>query len=301
MSSANNIEMPVDEVNEQRIDNARRELENLKKQYGLREPDRGTTMNDEGIKWRTKAPEYTIVNLAYLKGKTMSHAAGSLEELVENLVKTWEFESSHKIDLSQWTTVNQDRYKVSCNGGPDVKGKVAKNIGNYGWLLEGCPARLWDPVKMDFDASHHLFQNAFESGFPWEVISVLSGPPTVVFSWRHWAKFSGVYKCPASGVENQGTGELIELFGIARVEVDKDLKVCSIEIFYKPDEFLEVLKGDRDPADLRKGTSLVGPGAEFSVLKQFARVEGCLIPWSGIIIALLLALCSVFAVLYFTK
>ena len=31
----------------------------------------------------------------------MNHAAGSLEEVVENLVKTWEMEASHKTDFSQ--------------------------------------------------------------------------------------------------------------------------------------------------------------------------------------------------------
>ena len=31
----------------------------------------------------------------------MNHAAGSLEELVENLVKTWEMEATHKTDFEQ--------------------------------------------------------------------------------------------------------------------------------------------------------------------------------------------------------
>ena len=31
----------------------------------------------------------------------MNHGAGSLEELVENLVKTWEMEATHKIDYDQ--------------------------------------------------------------------------------------------------------------------------------------------------------------------------------------------------------
>lgn len=303
MSDTKHVKLIGLEASEKRIsiDNARIELENLKQQYELKEPDRGTTMNDDGIKWRTTAPDYTIANLAYMKGKTMNHAAGSLEELVENTVKTWEFEASHKVDLSQWTTINKDLYKVSCNGGPFVKGEVSKNIGNYNWLLKGCPARLWDSEKMDFDTSHHLFRTALGSGFPWEVISVLSGPPVIVFSWRHWATFSGVYKCPVTGVENQGTGQLIELFGMARVELDKDLKICSLEIFYKPDEFLEVMKGVREPEDLYRGTCLVGPGAENAVLREMTNVEEWLMPWSCIVIAFLFGLCSVFAVLYFTK
>lgn len=276
------------------LDKAKRELEELKRRYGLREPDRGTTMNDKGVKWRSTPPDYTIANLAYLKGKTMSHSEGSLEEIVENAVKTWEFEASHKMDISQWTSVNKDLYHVSVNGGQIVSGEDAKNRGNYSWLLQGCPARLWDNKKMNFDASHHLFRTAFNSGFPWEVISVFAGPPVIVFSWRHWATFGGVYKCPVTGIENQGKGELIELFGMGRITVDKDLKVCGIEIFYKPDEFLEVMQGVRDPAELCKGTALVGPGCD---MKESSGG----IPWSRIAIVVLLAVCVVFVYLYFTK
>ena len=56
-------------------------------------------MEGEDIKWRFGAPpDYTLANLEYLKGKTRAHAEGSLEQVVENLVKTWEMERSHKLD-----------------------------------------------------------------------------------------------------------------------------------------------------------------------------------------------------------
>jgi len=85
----------------EKISDARKELESLMLKFGFAEPDRGMTMHDDGIKWRTGPPNYTIANLEYLKGKTMNHKKGSLEELVENVVKLWEFEASHKVDLSQ--------------------------------------------------------------------------------------------------------------------------------------------------------------------------------------------------------
>ena len=50
--------------------------------------------------------------MEYLRGKTQNHAAGSLEELVENLVKSWESEASHKVDMSQWKTVDRDAYQI---------------------------------------------------------------------------------------------------------------------------------------------------------------------------------------------
>ena len=46
----------------------------------------------------------------------MSPSPGSLEETVENLVKTWETQASHFKDFNQWTTIDRDNYKVSVNG-----------------------------------------------------------------------------------------------------------------------------------------------------------------------------------------
>lgn len=47
--------------------------------------------------WRNVKPEYTVVNQAYLAGKTRNWAADSLESLVESVVKTLEMEISHKV------------------------------------------------------------------------------------------------------------------------------------------------------------------------------------------------------------
>ena len=78
-------------------------------------------------------------NLEYLRGKTQNHAAGSLEELVENLVKSWETEASHKVDMSQWKTVDHDAYQIQTNGGTLIEGKEAMKMGNYNALMIDCP------------------------------------------------------------------------------------------------------------------------------------------------------------------
>lgn len=46
-----------------------------------------------------------------------NHAASSLESLVENLVKNWEIEASHKLDVSEWRTVDASSYTFAINGG----------------------------------------------------------------------------------------------------------------------------------------------------------------------------------------
>jgi len=60
-----------------------------------------------------------------------------LEEIVETLVKTWEFEASHKSDINQWKTIDLDKYCIQTNGGPVIEGRKAAEIGNYNALLIG--------------------------------------------------------------------------------------------------------------------------------------------------------------------
>jgi hypothetical protein len=46
----------------------------------------------------------------------MSHEAGSLPELVQNLVKNWEVEASFKPVLDDWRTVDHANYSFAING-----------------------------------------------------------------------------------------------------------------------------------------------------------------------------------------
>jgi hypothetical protein len=42
------------------------------------------------VKWRSGLPDYTKANTFFDKYKTTNHKAGSLEIIVQNLVKNWE-------------------------------------------------------------------------------------------------------------------------------------------------------------------------------------------------------------------
>ena len=61
-------------------------------------------MEDPGIQWREGKPDFTQVNKAYLEGRTRIHRDSSLEKIVEDLVKSWEMEASHKTN----TEVNRE-------------------------------------------------------------------------------------------------------------------------------------------------------------------------------------------------
>lgn len=206
------------------LEEVRTKLEDLKKRFKFVEPDRGN-LDDASIVWRTEKPDYTRANYQYLKGKTQNHEAGSLEELVENLVKTWECQASHFMDFDQWTTIDHSNYKVQVNGEEELDGKVAYEVGNYNALLPKCPA-YHKYGELSFEESHDLFRGAFKGVFPWEVLKVLSGPPYVTFTWRHWGQLDGKFQ------ENQGHGEIVEMYGLIRATVKDQLKIQKLEVHF---------------------------------------------------------------------
>ncbi|CAE7506749.1 unnamed protein product [Symbiodinium sp. CCMP2592] len=208
----------------------RDELEELKRKYNMKEPERAF-MDEAGVKWRFGGPpNYTLANLLFLKGKTKNHPEGSLEMIVENLVKTWEMERSHKLDPNSHRSVDPKRFHISANGGKKFNNDEANKCGNYNVLLQGCDAALYD-TECSWDKSHEVFHHAF-AAFPWEVLECFSPPPRVSFSWRHWGNFTGTYE------GHQGHGELIEMYGFAVAEVDDKLRLIDVDIYYKADSFL---------------------------------------------------------------
>ena len=120
--------------------------------------------------------------------------------------------------------------------------------------MAGIDKNIYDVTKETFDSSHDLFRNAFKDDFPWEVLQVFTGPPKVTFSWRHWGVFNGVYR------ERIGDNEKYEMFGFCEVTVTEQLKIQSIEVYYKPEEFLKALEGLVSLNDLKSGKSIMGDG-----------------------------------------
>jgi hypothetical protein len=221
------------------------ELEQLKAEFGLKEPVRGH-MDDPDIKWRWgDAPDYSLTNLLFLKGRTNQHPEGSLELIVENLVKTWEMERSHKPDHRQHRTVDQEHFSISANGGRTFNNEDANKVGNYNVLLNSCPPEIYDAENTTWVQSHDKFHDAF-AAFPWEVLEVYSGPPKVAFTWRHWGKFSGTYD------GNIGDDSVVEVFGFGTATVNDKLQLCDSEFFYNAKEFISVLCGETKTADACK-------------------------------------------------
>uniref|UniRef100_A0A2N9EE88 Pathogen-related protein n=1 Tax=Fagus sylvatica TaxID=28930 RepID=A0A2N9EE88_FAGSY len=189
---------------------------------------------DQKIEWRHGGPPtYDDVNKLFEEGRTKEWPKGSLEEIVQNAVKSWEMELSHKIHLKDFKTINPEKFKLIVNGREGLSGEETLRLGSYNALLKNSLPKEFQYYKADeesFESSHDVFRSAFPRGFAWEVISVYSGPPEIVFKFRHWGFSEGPFKGHAP------TGEVAQFYGLATLKVDESLKVEEVEVYYDPAE-----------------------------------------------------------------
>ncbi|KAK6229304.1 hypothetical protein SCA6_018255 [Theobroma cacao] len=196
----------------------------------------------DSVQWRHGGPPtYDAVNQLFEEGRTKEWPEGSLEETVQNAIKTWEMEISHKVRLQDIKSINPEKFKLIVNGREGLTGEETLKLGTYNALLKNSLPKEFQYYKVDeetFESSHEVFRSAFPRGFAWEVISVYSGPPLIAFKFRHWGIFQGPFKGHAP------TGEKVEFFGLGTLKVDESLKVEDVEIYYDPGElFAGLLKG----------------------------------------------------------
>ncbi|XP_074321422.1 pathogen-related protein-like [Silene latifolia] len=217
---------------------------------------------NKNIQWRYGGPPiFDTVNKLFEEGRTQEWLKGSLEETVQNAIKTWEMELSHKTRLRDFRSINPDKFKLFVNGREGLDGEEVLRLGSYNALLKSSiPEKYktynYKAEEETFESSHAAFRGALPRGFAWEVISVYSGPPVITFKFRHWGYFEGPYKGHAP------TGELIEFYGLAVLKVDESMRAEEVEIYYNPEElFAGLLKGQPlsdqppDDTDLRETSS----------------------------------------------
>ncbi|KAH9092554.1 hypothetical protein Ae201684P_008228 [Aphanomyces euteiches] len=218
-----------------RIAQAKEEIVVLQSHMGQIVPHRGN-LEDTNIQWRIGRPEYALLDLAFLQGKTHNHAPPSLEWTVQNLIKKWEMEVSHKANINQWTTMNPETFKV-VNMGPSTSVHDLQQSGKYNAMLSHCPRHIYDAMGSSRERSYLSFSSVFPDGFAWEVLEVFTPLPRVSFSWRHWGYCSSKKKS-----ENSEEGELIELKGFAIIDLDVSMRLNGMEFFFKVEPFLEALR-----------------------------------------------------------
>lgn len=196
--------------------------------------------SEKNTRWVLGAPpDFSVVDKLFEEGRTKIWPVGSLEERVQNLVKTMEMEIFHKANPEDYKSIDPNRFTFCVNGRkPLTMKEVSKIGGGYNAFLQTSlpeEMRSYNPAKETRESSHKIFRTAFPRGFAFEILQVYSGPPTIAYKFRHWAYMEGPFKGHAP------TGELVEFFGIAIFEVDEEMKIVKVEFFYDRSELLSAL------------------------------------------------------------
>ncbi|KAJ7981842.1 Pathogen-related protein [Quillaja saponaria] len=207
--------------------------------------------------WRHGGPPtYESVNQLFEEGRTKEWPKGSLEEIVQNAIKSWEMELSHKTRLQDFKTINPEKFKLFVNGREGLTGEETLEIGSYNALLKSSlpeGLKYYKAEEETFESSHEAFRSAFPRGFAWEVLQVYTGPPEIAFKFRHWGFFEGPFKGHAP------TGKIVEFYGLGTLKVDETLRVEEAEVYYDPAELIgDLLVGDTSD------TTATGQGCPFS-------------------------------------
>ncbi|XP_060209256.1 pathogen-related protein [Lycium barbarum] len=194
------------------------------------------------IEWRHGGPPiYDAVNDLFEQGRTKVWPEGSLEETVQNAIKSWEMELSHKTRAKDFRTINPEKFKLFVNGREGLSAEETLKLGSYNALLKSSVPnefKYYKAAEETFESSHDAFRSAFPRGFAWEVINVYTGPPVVTYKFRHWGFFEGPFKGHAP------TGEKVQFYGVGIMKVDETLRAEDVEIYYDPAElFAGLLKG----------------------------------------------------------
>uniref|UniRef100_A0A3Q7G616 Pathogen-related protein n=1 Tax=Solanum lycopersicum TaxID=4081 RepID=A0A3Q7G616_SOLLC len=221
-------------------------------------------LSDEELKntkWRNGPPTYDVVDKLFEQERTNVWAEGSVEEKVQRLLKTWEMEIVHKADPNELKTMDPNKFTISVNGTffsqflllfPKGRKRLtsaesAKLGGSYNIFLQtSLPenVRIYNPDDETFESSQNLFRSIFLRGFAIEILHVYSGPPGIVYKFRHWGYMDAPFKGHAP------TGQLVELFGIGTFELDKESnKIVKAEMFFDRGELLGgLVKGESNVA-----------------------------------------------------
>jgi len=188
--------------------------------------------------WRFGRPNYARVNKAYFQYRTKIHPEGSLESIVNKLVKNWEVESHHIADAKQWKTMDTTKFKAALNGGCPVDAQTMADIGPYNMLIG--ETDKYSAKALSFEDSNRVFGSTFTEGFAWECLEVFSGPPDVSFRWRHFGKFTGKY-VDDRGRVHKGDGRLIEVVGMCTARLSEALQIEELQVFYDPNSQIQPL------------------------------------------------------------
>lgn len=190
------------------------------------------------VVWRFGKPNYARVNKTYFKNRVKTHKEGTLEAIVNRIVKNWEVESHHIANVKQWRTMDTRVFTAQLNNGPKVNAQLMADVGPYNMLIG--ETKDYSAALQTFDSSNSIFSSTFPDGFAWECLEVLSGPPSVTFKWRHFGEFAGQFT-DMHGTVHKGNGQMLNLIGMCIAKVNDKLVIESLDVYYNPDDMIKPL------------------------------------------------------------
>ncbi len=146
------------------------------------------------------------------------------------------------MDPRQWSTVDLDNYRFSCNGQQKYSGWEMVKQGTYNALIG--QTNYYDSNAISFEESHLAFKRSLGEGFAWEVLEVYSGPPKVTFTWRHFGRMTDYFSCPGlSGLiyKVDPTNRMIKLYGMCKATVNEKFQIQDLQVFYDPNQLFAQL------------------------------------------------------------
>ncbi|KAF8404386.1 hypothetical protein HHK36_009269 [Tetracentron sinense] len=212
---------------------------------------------EKNTQWRFGAPpNYDVVNKLFEEGRTQEWPIGSLEEKVQRMLKTYDMELFHKIRVEDYKGTNPEKFTLTVNGRKPVPLQELLKLGGYNVFLQTSmpeSLRAYNPSVETSASSQQIFSTTFPRGFAIEILQVYSGPPVIVYKFRHWTFMEGPFKGHAP------TGEMVQLFGIGIFTVDESMRIEKLELFYDPDNLIaSLLKGPSIDGSEASATSSLG-------------------------------------------
>ncbi|KAK9492204.1 hypothetical protein V1508DRAFT_404930 [Lipomyces doorenjongii] len=153
-----------------------------------------------------------------------------------NTRKNWEIAASFKSFLTDWRTVDPNKYTFVMNGGEPQSAEHMLRSNFY------------SPLNNDFESSHKTFKRMMPT-FAWEVLEVYSGPPKVAFKWRHWGVMKNDYvgyNDKKQKVRVKAHGGPIDIQGVTVATVNGALKVEKLETWFDPLSMFKQVSKDNE-------------------------------------------------------
>ncbi|SCU80831.1 LAFA_0C01354g1_1 [Lachancea sp. 'fantastica'] len=185
--------------------------------------------------WRHGKPNYNVTNKRLAEQRQVHFEPGSLEESVQNLVRVFEMEATHKANPADWISVDPEVFRMTVNGSREYTVEDVTVKGGYNVFIGDLPN--YNASESNYEKSEDDFRKAMRSGFLWELLTLETDLPNATLTWRHWGSQNGVFN------GHKGDGSLLDVPGKSVATLNSDLKLIRLEHTFDAQGVINSLSG----------------------------------------------------------